>query len=572
MTLGEILAERAREAPDRLAFTFTGDGEDVVGMSYAELHRCAQRTVGRLRERVPAGSHVLLLLEPGLEFAAAVFACFQAGIVGVSTHPPNPARVHRTLPRLRAVVTDARVDAVLATTAIRDATRPLFAEDPSLAATPWIVVEEEGEDVDPVLLSCEPSDLAFIQYTSGSTLVPRGVMLSHGNLLANAEMITRSMRLCGESRILCWLPPSHDMGLVSGILLPVFVGCPAALMSPMTMLKRPARWLEGISRFGATMSGGPDFAYGLAVRRTTEEERRSLDLSCWEIAFNGAEPVRASTLESFAEAFAGCGFRARSFYPCYGLAEATLMVSGPRAPRSPTLLEVDQQRLRDDDVAVAVTVGSQSPTARLVGCGEPGIDHEVAIVAPERLCELPSGEIGEIWVSGPSVADGYWQKESLSGEIFHGRMSGKNGSRHFLRTGDLGFMLDGELFIVGRMKDVIILNGRTYHSHDLEAVAESAHTQLRPRCSAAFAIESGDARPAAAIVLEVNPADAETLSKVSEAARRQVIEDLEVQFDRVALVSPGAVPKTTSGKVQRGLCRRLLLDGELTLLADWRRC
>jgi acyl-CoA synthetase (AMP-forming)/AMP-acid ligase II len=572
MTLGEVLASRAQDTPDRLAFTYVAQDASEVSMTYGELHAHAQAVATQLAGAVGAGSHVLLLFEPGLQFVAALFGCFQAGVVGVSAPPPNPARVHRTLPRLHAVAKDARVSAVLSAEAIRAASQPLLSKDQSLAQTAWIVVDELPGAVELILADCDPGDLAFIQYTSGSTLDPRGVMLTHSNLLANTEMIGRGMGLSGDSRAFSWLPPSHDMGLVTGILQPVLVGYPAMLMSPLTMLKRPARWLEGISRFGATVSGAPDFAYELAVARTSAKQRDSLDLSCWEVAFDGAEPVRARTLELFAEAFGGCGFRRSSFYPCYGLAEATLMVTGPLTHTSaPTLLELDALRLRKEVVAPAPPSSSrQSDVVTLVGCGEPGRGHELAIVDAAARRRAP-GEIGEIWIAGPSVASGYWRQETLSGQTFDARIATEPDSPGFLRTGDLGFVRDGQLFIVGRSKDVIILSGHTYHPHDIEVIAESAHPHLRAHCSAAFAIEASGAAPYPAIVLEIDNNPQADLLDVVQAVRHRVVGELDVQLARITLVDAGAVSKTTSGKIQRALCRRQLLAGDFQPLCDWQR-
>ncbi|HEX8742795.1 MAG TPA: fatty acyl-AMP ligase [Thermoleophilaceae bacterium] len=563
-----MLASRAEETPDRLAFTYSSDGvTDSDRVTYGELHRRAQAIASRLLDAAAPGSHALLLFEPGLDFVASVYGCFQAGMVGVSATPPHPKRLHRTVPRLRAVAGDAGVAVVLSTAAIRDATTPLFSEGEALARATWIAVDEGLEDAEPGIVSDDPSRLAFMQYTSGSTTDPRGVMLTHANLLANVELIGRAQHTSSESRIFSWLPPSHDMGLVTGILQPVHQGYPAALMSPLIVIKRPVRWLEGITRFRATISGAPNFAYELAVRRTTEQQRESLDLSSWEVAFNGAEPILARTIEAFYETFAPHGLRRSSMWPCYGLAEATLMVTGPHTPRDPTLVDVDARALEKGAVRPPAA-GSRAVT--LVGCGEVGADHELAIVDRRTLRRVEPGAIGEIWVAGPSVAAGYWGHPEQSREHFNARPAGEDGSTEYLRTGDLGFLRDGELFVLGRSRDVIILHGRNYHPHDVEVSAESAHECLRAHCSAAFAIESQSGESAPAIVLEIDPAPPEELPAVIDAVRRQVVHDLDIQLERVSLVSPGAVPKTTSGKIQRQLSRTLLYDGKLELHADWR--
>jgi acyl-CoA synthetase (AMP-forming)/AMP-acid ligase II len=567
-TLGEILAARAHTTPDRVAFTYSSaDVSKVDTLTYRSLHRRAQDAAGRLLQAARPRARVLLLFEPGLDFVGALFGCFQSGTVGVSAMPPTASRLHRAIPRLRAIAIDAGIDAVLTTAAIRDVTEPLLTKQDTLMGVPWIAVDDDSNTVAPGVAAANPSDLAFIQYTSGSTFVPRGVMLTHANLLANAEVIRKGLGLSSETRGFSWLPPSHDMGLISGILEPVYLGYPSALISPLTVIKRPLRWLEGISAFRATMSGGPNFAYELAVRRTTPAQRASLDLSCWEVAFNGAEPVRAQTLLAFAEAFAPSGFRRSSLYPCYGLAEATLMVTGPSRRRDPTMLDLDARGL-ETGIVQAPAAGSRPMT--LVGCGEPAEGHQLAIVDPDSRRACSPDRIGEIWVSGPSVAPGYWGEQPRTAEAFGARIAGADQSPEFLRTGDLGFLRAGELFIVGRHNELIILNGRNHHPHDIELSAESSHRQVRPHCSAAFAIERDGGQAGAAIVLEINQTPAGEIPAIIQAVRRQVAHDLDLQLERIALVAPGTIPKTTSGKIQRRLCHRQLANAQLISIADWR--
>lgn len=569
-TLGEILAERADHSPDRLAFTFWAGGEpEPERLTYLELHVSAQRIASRLLDTVPPGAHALLLFEPGLGFVAALFACFQAGVVAVSVMPTQPDRLHRALPRLQRIADDAGIGAVLTTAAISGADRSFSDARSSLAEARWIAIDKpDGIDGGggPGVLARDPAQLAFLQYTSGSTAAPRGVMLEHQHFLANTRVIADGLRLSVDTRGFCWLPASHDMGLISGILAPVILGFPSALMPPLAVIRRPLRWLAGVSQFRATLSGAPNFAYELAVHRTTPEERERLDLGAWETAFCGAEPVRARTIAAFCDAFAPHGFRRASFYPCYGLAEATLMVTGPLARREPTVLDVDAAALERGIVRPAA---GETRTAPLVGVGEPGAGHEVAIVDEETRRPRGPGEVGEVWVWGPSVAAGYWRGETAGNEAFAARIAGGDPARGYLRTGDLGFLEDGELFIVGRLKDVLIIRGRNFQPQDLEVLAEAAHPGLRPSCSAAFSVETEDGEAAAAIVLEVNP-DTGDLREVMRAVRRELSLELGLQLQWVALVAPGAVPKTTSGKVQRRLCRKLLLGGELTPVAESR--
>lgn len=567
VTLGQILATRAQDSPDALAFRFSRDGVHSVGdLSYAEVNARAQRIAGHLLAEVPVGSRALLLFGPGLDFVSALFACLQAGVVAVSAMATQPGRLHRVLPRLERISRDAEVAAVLTTSASMQTDRPLFASGSRLAAARWIAVDLVAARDGPGVLAQDIEQLAFLQYTSGSTADPRAVMLSHANFLANSAVITAGLRLSSESRGFCWLPASHDMGLVTGILQPVILGFPTVLMPPLAVLKDPLRWLAGISRFGASFSGAPNFAYELAVSRTTPEQRMQLSLGMWDVAFCGAEPVRAEAIQAFCDAFAPCGFRRSSFYPCYGLAEATLMVTGPRRRRKPTLLNLDAAGLQ---ARVARPARGGDRVHVVVGVGEAGDGHEVAIVNEHTLRRCAAGEVGEIWVSGPSVAAGYWPGGRGSDAEFTARIDGGS-SKAYLRTGDLGFLMEGELFVVGRIKDLLIIRGRNFHAHDLERAAESAHPELRRNCSAAFSADDNGGSEVTTIVMEIDPEAAEVFDDVIRAVRREVMTAIDVGLQWVVLVGPGEVPKTTSGKVQRPLCRARLLAGQLQPRAEWR--
>lgn len=408
VSFGEILAERARQAPDDVAFAFLRDGEaDEETVTYRELNERALSIAGQLRQRVPAGSRVLLLFPPGIEYVAAVFGCFAARVVGVSATPPHPRRLERTLGRLLGIAADADVGAVLASGAIMDAAAALLTGDQPLGRVPWIRATDQGGGALVEPEPARPDGVAFLQYTSGSTSDPRGVMLTHANLLDNSSFIARAFGHSASSQGFIWLPPYHDMGLIGGILQPVYVGFPCVLTSPVAIIKRPARWLEGVARYRATTSGGPNFAYDLCVRRIDESACEELDLSSWEVAFNGAEPVRAATIDSFVEAFGRCGFRRSAFLPCYGLAEATLMVTATAKEAPPTVRNLDTAALR------AGRAESQADPARstpLVGVGRPNDDHRVGIVDPRTRARCDAGTVGEIWIAGPSVAGGYWRR------------------------------------------------------------------------------------------------------------------------------------------------------------------
>ncbi|HEV7786338.1 MAG TPA: AMP-binding protein, partial [Thermoanaerobaculia bacterium] len=398
---------------------------------------------------------------------------------------------------------------------------------------------------------------------AGSTGSPKGVMVRHGNLMHNEEMIRRAFGQDERSVIVGWLPLHHDMGLIGNVLQPLYAGARCILLSPVAFLQRPVRWLRAISRYRATGSGGPNFAYELCVRKVGPEQRADLDLSSWSVAFNGAEPVRAGTLERFAEAFAPCGFRREAFYPCYGLAEATLFVAGGTMGRRPRVARVEPAALERNEV---VAVAPEVPDARwLVSSGRPWMGQKIVVADPETGAACPPGWVGEIWVAGPSVALGYWRNPEATARDFHASLAGREGDGPFLRTGDLGFLADGELYVTGRLKDLIILRGRNHYPQDLERTAEGSHPDLRPGSSAAFAVEIGG-EERLVIALEVERRRRDGFEEMAEAVRRAVAAEHEVMVWEVVLLRAGSLPKTSSGKVQRSLCRRQYLEGDLTVV------
>ena len=555
-TLPELLRWRATHQPHRLGYAFLGDGAGVEQtLTYADLDRRARSTAAQLRRAgVGRGDRALLLYPPGAEFLAALFGCLYAGAVAVPTFPPDPARLDRTLPRLLSTVADAGPAVALTTAPLRTLAEGLAGVGGELGRMPWIATDEPAGDAEWLPPDADGSALAVLQYTSGSTGTPKGVMLSHRNLLHNSRSIQHFFGTTADTRGMSWLPPYHDMGLIGGLLQPMFGGFPIWLMSPLDFLRRPLTWLEALSRHGVTVSGGPNFAYDLCVRKTTAGEREQLDLSAWRVAFNGAEPVRQATMRRFAAAFAPAGFRPEAFLPCYGLAEATLIVTGARAS-SATPENTPEN-----------TPGNDDAPAPPVSCGTGAPDQRIEIVDPETLRRCPPGRVGEIWVRGPSVAGGYWGRPDDSRDVFQARIAGAGGADH-LRTGDLGFLRDGELVVTGRLKDLIIIRGRNLYPQDIEATAERAHTALRPGGGAAFALEQ-DGEERLAVVHEiVRDAAHVDVGQVAAEIRRQVTAHHEAQVGLVVLIPAGALPKTSSGKVRRDACRRQLLAGELPELA-----
>ena len=573
MSFGAALEYRAGEMPEERAFTLIEHGEEDQTLTFRELHRQAQDVAALLLEKMPADGRALLLFPPGLDYVRALYGCFQAGIVAVSAPPPQPNRLHRTLPRLEAIAADAEISAVLTIDFIRQAAQSDAADSFLKAGGPlteveWIATDTAPEGGEVEVARPDLSSMAFLQYTSGSTRDPRGVVLSHENLMGNSDLITEALGHIpnGLRKGLSWLPPYHDMGLIAGVLQPVHAGGLCIMMSPLTVIKRPARWLEAMSKYRVTTSGGPNFAYDLCVRRVDQETCEKLDLSDWEVAFNGAEPIRAETIDSFCEKFGPCGFKRDTFQTGYGLAEATLIVTSSPKETEPTVLEVDESALEDGFIR---PVGD-GPAKRLVGSGLPFEGSKLIVVDPdeERRCE--DGEVGEIWFTGPDVAQGYWRDPEETAETFGASLPDDPGSS-YLRTGDLGAIVDGELFVVGRSKELIIVNGRNIYPHDIEFSAEAASPLVRAHCGAAFEQEvDGEVR--IAILLEVDlPEDDDGYEQIMAAVRRQVAEDLDLPLYWIGLCSRGTVPKTTSGKIQRRLCKSMVAEDDVELLAEYPR-
>ncbi|HEV2436434.1 MAG TPA: fatty acyl-AMP ligase [Verrucomicrobiae bacterium] len=583
-TLVEILRWRALQQPGQrtyTSYTCLVDGEVEGGqLGGPELDSQARSIGALLQSHVASGERALLLYPTGLEFIAAFFGCLYAGVIAVPLPPPNLAQPRRSLPKLRAIVSDAQPAVVLTTSAILSGTAGLFTQAPELQKMRWVATDKVAGSLaqewrDPAVTR---NTLALLQYTSGSTAEPKGVMISHGNLLHNSAYIHRLFALVPDSVTVTWLPAFHDMGLTNGIIQPVYKGGPCYLMPPAAFLMRPVRWLQAISRYKATISGGPNFAYELCARRITPEQRETLDLSSWDVAYNGAEPVRADTMKQFAASFASCGFRPGAFHPCYGLAEATLLVSGGSLRdemfRTIQVAEFEQNRV--------VEASAQQQNVRtLAGSGHALHETRIVIVHPESLTVCAPNEVGEIWVSGPSVTQGYWNRPEETERACRACLK-DTGEGPFLRTGDLGFMKDGELFVTGRLKDLIIISGRKFYPQDIEMTVEQSHPALRPACCAAFSVD-GTGEEQLVIAAEVepryqpavrHPPDGEArahpngrspldVEAVVRAIRRAVAEEHDVRVHKVVLLRAGRIPKTTSGKVQHHACQAGFLKGTL---------
>jgi len=560
-----LLRQRAQTQAERRAYTFLLDGEqEEETFSWSQLDQRARAIAARLQRTVALGDRVLLLYPPGLEYIAAFFGCIYAGAVAVPAYPP---RHNRNQLRLQTLVTDAQAQTALTSTHVLSRVSDRMTRDTNLAQLSWIssdeIANEESDGWCAAHLSAD--SLVLLQYTSGSTTTPKGVMINHRNLLSNERLIEYAFSQSSESVVVGWLPLYHDMGLIGNVIQPLFVGAPCVLMSPLAFLQKPLRWLQAISHYRATTSGGPNFAYDLCVRKIGEEQLTALDLSSWKAAFNGAEPIRAGTLEAFAEKFAPCGFRREAFRPCYGLAEATLIVSGSPEPRSPLVKHVSKKALDVHRVANPEGVEDQYS---LISSGRVLPGEQIRIANPVQLTTCAPEEVGEIWLQSASVAAGYWNNEEQTEETFRAYFA-DTGEGPFLRTGDLGFFADGELFVTGRLKDLIIIRGLNYYPQDIELSVERCHAALRPGCGAAFSVTlEGEER--LVIAHELEPRQRPDLKQVINCIRQSVIENHELQVYAVTLIRAGTLPKTSSGKIQRHACRAEFLADNLDVLAQWR--
>jgi 8-amino-7-oxononanoate synthase len=565
LTLVEMVRHRARTQPDDLAFCYLVDGElEQVDLTYAELDRRARAIGAWLMSKGLSGERALLLYPAGLDFIVGFIGCMYAGVVAVPVYPP---RRNRTMERIQAVADDAEAKVALTTDTVLARVESLIDETPHLKQLAWLDTCHVPEGLEN---QWQPPDihgdtLAFLQYTSGSTGTPKGVMLSHANLVHNSALIAHAFEHTRSSVGVFWLPSYHDMGLIGGILQPIYVGRTNVLMSPMTFLQKPFRWLSAITRFRATTSGGPNFAYEHCIQKIKPEQRKQLDLSSWRVAFNGAEPVRAETLRRFAETFAPCGFRPEAFYPCFGLAEATLIVSGGLVVKQPVIRSFDADALTLGKVRSVI--GGSGGSRDLVGCGGSLPDQKIVIANPKTKMTCAADKIGEIWVSGPSMAQGYWKRPDVTDAMFHAHLA-DTGDGPFMRTGDLGFMLDGELYVTGRLKDMIILRGVNYYPQDIELTVYQCHPRLRVDCAAAFALEK-DGREQLVIVSEVDRHKQGQFGEVYQAIRRAVAGEHDLNVDAIVLIRAGSVPKTSSGKIRRHACKQGYLDGTLDVVGTW---
>ncbi len=553
-TLVQSLQRRAAQTPDQVALRFLAESaEHNVVLSYRDLDQRARSIAAALQANAALGDRAVLLFPSGPDYVAAFFGCLYAGVIAVPAYPPESTKRHHQ-ERLLSIISDAEPRLLLTIASLADGLAQIENAPPVLSVD---TLEHTGDWIAPDL---QADDIAFLQYTSGSTALPKGVQVSHGNLVANEVLIRRGfgIDLNPDDVIVSWLPLYHDMGLIGGLLQPIFSGVPCVLMSPAYFLGRPLRWLEAISEYGGTISGGPDFAYRLCSERVSESALERLDLSRWRVAYSGSEPIRLDTLERFAEKFAACGFSSNNFFASYGLAEATLFVAGGRRGHGIPALRVDEQ-------ALAANRAEAGQGSAIMSCGTSQPDHAVLIADPQTLSELADNQIGELWATGPSIAHGYWRNPEATAKTFV-----QHAGRTWLRTGDLGFIRDGEVYITGRLKDLLIVRGHNLYPQDIELTIEREVEVVRKGRVAAFAVNAqglegiGIAAEISRSVQKILPPEA-----LIKAIRQAVAEACQEAPSVVVLLNPGALPKTSSGKVQRAACAIRHADGSLDSYAQF---
>jgi acyl-CoA synthetase (AMP-forming)/AMP-acid ligase II/acyl carrier protein len=564
-TLFKVARHRGLTQPDLRGYSFLVDGEtEETALTYGELDERARAIAARIQSACRPGEHVVLLYGPGLDYIAALFACQYAGVIPVPAYPPDPLRAARTLSRLQTIVSSCGAVLALSTDEhvgwLQGGLTGQLGLRMALSTEHW----QEWVGLPWTAPETHPDQFALLQYTSGSTTMPRGVMVTHRNLWSQFRIF--QIGDSDDSAGVSWLPLYHDLGLIGGALTPVYFGRPVALMSPLAFVQRPLRWLLAISRYRAPITGGPNFAFDLCVSKFAPAEAAGLDLSCLRIIITGGEPVRADTLDRFTAAFAPYGFSPDVWRPGFGLAEATLGVTGITCGSQLRRVDFSLREL-ERNRAVPATAPDQ-PARRLVGCGQALDGSEVLVVDPQTRTVLPEGRVGEVWVRGPNVASGYWDRAEDTEAIFRARLA-DSGEGPYLRTGDLGFFHEGQLYLTGRLKEAMVFWGRNVYPQDVEMTTWCCHPSLKQNNAAAFAVEK-DGRERLVVVQEVVRPARLDLDAIAETVRRAVQAEHQVPLDALVLIKPGTLPKTSSGKIQRYVVRDSYLAGELAVVREWR--
>ncbi|MDG0032507.1 fatty acyl-AMP ligase [Priestia sp. Y58] len=565
----DLLSHKVMIHPEKVVYTFlSNDNQDETNITYQELHMYAKQIAAYLQHLGLEGQRALLMYPSGIDYVKAFLGCIYANVIPVPVYPPG---LSRNMLRLKAIMNDAATNIILTTTQLHSKISFHFSDELLNMNLKWIPIDDISHDYQDQWSQpkIDKESLAFLQYTSGSTSSPKGVMVTHGNILHNEAMIKAACQHNKDTVMLGWLPMYHDMGLIGNILQPLYLGAKCVFMSPMDFLQKPFRWLSAISKYKATISGGPNFAYDLCLKKITDEQKKQLDLSSWEVAFNGAEPVRYETIQKFAQAFKDCGFKLNQFFPCYGMAEATLFITGNEKLTKPVSKGFCKENLLENK-AIERPINSEN-SVKLVGCGMTWLDQKVEIVNTDSLSKCASNEIGEIWVKGDSIAKGYFGRKQETNYAFNNTVKDTN-ENGFLRTGDLGFFHEGQLFVTGRLKDVIVLRGKNHYPQDIELTVEKADQTIISGASAAFSVDiNGEEK--LIIVAEIErkyrprPHNERELKgyldSVLRNIRQQVMEEHEVQPYAISLLKTSSIPKTSSGKIQRSACKNAYLNNGL---------
>ena len=572
-TVLESLLYRAETQPNSMAYTFLKDGEDETGqLTYAQLAQQAQAIAAKLQSLGAAGQTAILLYPPGLEFITAFLGCLLAKVVAVPANPPR--RIEKTS-KLEGILQDSQATFILTNAGYIGTVKPRLDPVGFSDKLHWIVSDRLEADLashwTPQTAAID--SIAFLQYTSGSTGLPKGVIVTHDNLRQNHHILYLSCIHEDTKTFVTWLPLFHDMGLIGNVLMSLISGRPCVFMPPASFIQKPVRWLQAISKHKGVISGGPNFAYDLICNHVTPEQRETLDLSEWRVAFCGAEPIRAATIEQTFKLYEPCGMRRDVFFPCYGMAEGTLFLAGGDRPCPPSIRYVDALALEKNQVVPSQQNASQ--TRAIVGCGHAWLDTKIAIADLETLARCPDGRVGEIWVSGNTVSQGYLGRPEETAQTFGAYFKETTGADPtegpFLRTGDLGFWQDGELFITGRLKEIMIFSGLNRYPQHIEQSAEKSHSALRPNCGAAFSVNA-DGREQLVVAYEVERSIRRSLDmdEIAQSVCWAVARDHYVNVSAILLLKPGTLPKTSSGKIQRRACRQEYLEGTLTVLEEWK--
>lgn len=572
VTLVDIARSRQQSAPNRNIFTYLDQNlAESEAISYRALDESARRIAVRLQRSGAPGDRVLLVFSNGAEFIKAVFGCFYAGRVAVPVCPPH-SRKSAHWQAFENILRDA--DPVLVLT---DKTwfEEVFAWSKQLDIPHTFDVTAFDDIADDAnawaMPPSDPSAIAVLQYTSGSTGVPKGVVVTHENLCVNAELFQRKcFQLDEHAATVTWMPHYHNMGLIGAMLSKFYVGARTVVMAPDAVLTKPVRWLHAMSRYRAVMTSAPNFAYDLCTKVVTDAEMASLDLSAWRFANLGGEPIRVEVLRAFARKFAACGFREEAFCPCYGLAEATLIVTtvGRKPWVARTLEQAALKEHRVSAIDATVAASRHGRSLQIVGAGPIATGQPVAIVNPTTLTRCGEDEIGEVWVTGPGVAAGYWGKPAATQDTFGARIAGESGGP-YMRTGDLGFIGAGELYITGRLKDLIIVRGRNHYPQDIEATVQGSDPACQRSAGVAFAIDHGNEERLVIVQEIASGVDDGRFKPILNRARQAIVEQHEIQPHEIVLIRPASLPKTPSGKVQRRLTKEFYLSGQLDVVARW---